>query len=86
MVGVSHVSSQFDQDCLHGVVSIPVGKAGKLGWIDLIIYQRPLYTSERIHIHTIPFFWFTQGRLTWFINWIVGGLSGYSSPQCILRE
>lgn len=38
MIGVSHVSSQFYQDRLHGVVSVPVGKAGEFGWIHLVIH------------------------------------------------
>jgi len=32
--GVGHISSKLDQDCLHCVVSGPVGKAGQLGRID----------------------------------------------------
>jgi len=39
MVGVGHISSQFYQDRFHGVVSVPVGKAGKLGWINLALNQ-----------------------------------------------
>lgn len=35
---------------------------------------------------TRPFRWFTQGRFTMLTNWIVGGLSGYWSPQCIFTE
>lgn len=35
---------------------------------------------------TTPFRWLTQGRFTILTNWIVGGLSGYDSPQCILTE
>jgi len=37
-------------------------------------------------VRTTPFLGLTQGRLTWLRNWMVGGLSGYWSPQCILRE
>lgn len=33
---------------------------------------------------TMPLRESTQGRLTWLTNWIVGGTSGYFSPQCIL--
>ena len=34
---------------------------------------------------TRPFWGLTQGRLIWLTNWMVGGSSGYFSPQCILR-
>lgn len=34
VVRVSHVSSKFDQDRLHSVISAPVREAGKFGWID----------------------------------------------------
>jgi hypothetical protein len=35
---------------------------------------------------TTPFLALTHGRFTSLMNWMVGGLSGYSSPQCIFRE
>jgi hypothetical protein len=35
---------------------------------------------------TWPFRGLTQGRLTSLMNWMVGGLSGYWSPQCIFKE
>lgn len=35
---------------------------------------------------TTPLLGLTQGMLTMLTNWIVGGLSGYSGPQCILTE
>ena len=35
---------------------------------------------------TMPLRGFTQGRLTWLTNWMVGGSSGYFSPQCIFTE
>lgn len=35
---------------------------------------------------TLPFDWFTQGRLTLLRKVTSGGVSGYSGPQWIFRE
>lgn len=42
-----HISSQFNEDSLHCVVSLPIGKAGQFTWVNL--------SSPRIHAGQIDF-------------------------------
>lgn len=61
--------SNFEQDSLHSVITLPLSKAGQLDRVDLTkimlnAYSSNLQPSQR----TFPSRWSTHGRLTREIN------------------
>ena len=52
----------------------------------MLLLRFQLASTASLVGSTLPSICETKGRLTREMNWIVGGLSGYSSPQIILSE
>jgi hypothetical protein len=54
--------------------------------VSMLLLRDQLARIGSLLSSTLPFVCETKGRFTRETNWIVGGLSGYCSPQRILRE
>lgn len=54
--------------------------------VSMLLLRCQLERTGSLVLSTLPSVCETKGRLTREMNWIVGGTSGYWSPQCILSE
>lgn len=66
---------QLNQDCLHGILTLPLEEAWQSRWVDLLSGSAPCF-DEHSALHTLPVLWSTHGRLILETNCSVGGASG----------